>query len=281
MIPVWQDIDGDKRAEELTLAIDERIRQFIGGLQLSLLNDSFLYDSEGNPETLPRVYVRYTGATGTQSPVAGLPLKIVFVKGEGAVASGITGEYGEVEITVNRLNPKYRETVIRVGVNCEKISGLNEIATGREQSVEIKMMRKKTIALAASFANGKKLSIPGSLKAKVTTMLLDNKYSVIHLPFTSEAAIKKSRNINADYILMIRAKTSGGGAVGQYANMFTAYCGASLKVYKMPLKSLAFSETIKKHQGFGVSLESAGWDGFGKIKSRIEQKAKNMIERIK
>ena len=281
MIPVWQDIDGDNRAEELTLAIDERIRQFIGGLRLSLLNDAFLYDSEGNPETMPRVYVRHTGVTGIQSPVAGLPLKIVFVKGEGAVTPAATGEYGEVEIAVNRINPKHRETVIRVGVDAEKISGLKEIATGHEQSVEIKMKRKKTIALTVSFANEKKQSIPGSLKAKVTTMLLDNKYSVIHLPFASEEAIKKSRNINADYILMIRATSSGGGAVGQYANMYTAYCGAALKVYKMPLKSLEFSETLKKHQGFGVSLESAGWDGFGKIKGRIEQMAKDIIERIK
>jgi len=281
MIPVYQDIDGNGSQEEFIISIDERIRTFFSGLKLSLLNNGFQYDSQGAPETLPRVYVRFRDVSGTENPVSGLPLRTVFATGEGAVSTAVTGDYGEVELAVTRINPKHRETLIRVDIDRNKIMGLEAVSTGREQSLAVRLKRQKTIALSVSFSNYNKKSVPSKLKDSVTGILLDKKYSVVHLPVLSEQAIKNSTDINADYVFLIRANTSGGGAVGQYANMFTANCGASLKVFKMPLKNLSLSESVKTVQGFGVSKENAGWDGFGKIRGKIEKKAKAMIERIK
>lgn len=281
LIPIYYDIDGDGQADELTICINERIRGFFNNTKLSLLNDSFQYDSEGIPETLPRVYVQYTDSAGEKHHVSGLTLKPSFVKGGGRISRIITGDYGEVEVPVSRINPKSREVLLRLKVDIAKIKGVKEIAAGCSHSLVIKMKRKKTIALAISFINHKKNVVPGNIKEKIASLMLDKKYSVIHTPFKRESEIKNSQNVNADYIFFVSAKTTGEGAVGQYANMFTSHCGANIKVYKMPLKSQAFSGNIENAQGFGVSIESAGWDAFGKISESIVKKAEKIIEGIK
>ncbi len=281
LIPIYYDIDGDGKAEELTICINDRIRNFFTNIKLTLLNASFLYDSEGLLETLPRVYARYTDLNGEKHHVAGLSLKAVFVKGGGRIAPIITGDYGEVEIPFTRINPRSREVTIRLVVNTAKINGIKKIAAGGGTSLIIKMKRKKTIALAVNFLNNRKNIIPGNIKEKIASILLEKKYSVIHKPFKRESEIKNTKNVNADYIFFVSAKTTGSGAVGQYANMFTSHCGANIKVYKMPLKNQAFSGNIRKAQGFGVSLESAGWDAFGKITDKIIKNAEEIIEGIK
>lgn len=279
-IPIYDDIDEDGKPENLAISISERIRGFFSNLELSLMNSGFQYDSEGIPESLPRIYAQYRDPAGQKKHVAGLPLSVVFVKGQGQVAPVVTGNYGEAEVSFIRLNSKFRSIYIKVDIDKGKIPGLSQFPHTDTAILKIKLNRKKAVALAIHFSNNKKSTPPRNLKENITTALLDKNYSVLNVPFKSEADVKKSTGVNADYIFLVKILSNGGGTVGQYSSMYTSYCGAALKLYKMPLKTLSFSDSVKQTQGFGVSLDSAGWDGFGKINSTILKKAEKMIGRI-
>ena len=278
-IPVFENIDNKKI--EISSFLDNTISAFFNGVTIELLNSGFQYDSAGSLDKRPKVYARYTNKQGRTQNVRKLPLSAKFIKGKGEVTGTFTGDYGQAEIPVSSVDASARQAVLKITVDTGKIEGLDKNILPPELFLNINLNRKKTVALSVNFSNlGKYTST--DLEKMAASTLINNKYSVLPVNIKNRNSLMNEKNpINADYILIISAKTSGGGNVGGYNNMFSARCTGEISLFRLPAKSMVASVSAGSAQGFGTSKVSAGWDAFGKNKNNIMKKTKQVIDKIK
>lgn len=277
-LPVYEDIDKNGIKEDVSILLKNRVSSFFSNLELTLLNKDFTYTAEGIPEKIPEIYAQYKDENNNKHPVKGLDLKIETIKGKAEVKSPVTGSYGETELSISKIDPSYKKTVLKVSVDKEKLTkSSNEIYTSPELKIDFE--RKKSVAVAAVFFNNGKTYLPKNIKNHIKSSVLDRKFSVIDLSY------KDSQNqdlsyLNADFLIVVKISSAGGGSVGNYSNMNASNCSASVSLYSLPLKNLISQKNISAKKGFGVDQQSAGWDGFGKNRSNIINKADEIIKRI-
>lgn len=284
-LPLQDDLDNDTKMEEVNAYLYGKINNFFGNIRLTLLNDDFFYDAQGEISQRPVIYAQYIDNKGNKFSISKLPLKTEFVNGSGKIIGEvITGSYGEVELPITYINPTNKISSIRVGIDKDRITGLESFSLPPIPSVSLEMNKVKTVVMSVTFHNGSQLTEPDEIKNNVNSILLNKGFSVISILIKGNDVnhndIEKARNTNADYLLFINAKTGSSSTVGGYENMYTTTCSGVVSLYKLPQGNVISSENIPGETGFGVSAEIAGWDAFGKLKDIILSKARSIIESI-
>ncbi|VFQ42549.1 hypothetical protein [Desulfoluna butyratoxydans] len=279
-VPVYAEIDGDGLRDELSNHVAFRVAGITGRIQLSLLNDTFLYDPEGRLEKQPRIMARYLGATGSGQPVTNLPLAVSFAEGQGQVTPGVTGVYGQAELAVGSVDPSLKTAVLKVTPDFSALGDFSAYDLSPMRPLKVDLTRKRAVALLVRCKHADKgLNVSGLTDA-VTSLLLNRKLTVVPVDQGLTPASVNGDALNADYLLTVEVDPSGGGTVGSYANMHAARCGAGLSLYTLPAKSLTRKETLPSQEGFGVTAESAVWDAFGKSREPIVKAAGTMMKGI-
>ena len=278
--PIYDIIYLDKKKENYTIYIDDKLKNILTKLQISVSEDNLIFSAEGKILSYPQLYVQYIN-NGKKNYVARIPLKIEFVKGEGISQKMISGEYGETNLAIDYINPKYKEAIVKVMLDVEKMGLKKEENSNISiNSLKIVFKRKKTIIITTKFLNGNLVSYPENLQEQIKTKLLQKKYNVI---FKEASSVDKLRNeqLNADYFIFVEFKTEGGGSVGKFKNMFTKNCITYLFLYKLPQFSLEESDVLPTQKGFGSSPENAGWEAFGKASANLIRDFNKFLSKIK
>ncbi len=279
-IPVYEDINSTGNKIELSHLVKNKITDFFSKIELSLLNNDFQYSPKGKLSKNPEIYAQYIDKNNEKHIVKGLPLTIEVIKGKLQSRPFVTGLYGEAELNIINLDPSFRETLLKVAVDREKITGEKPDEVLNNSSIKIKLVRKKTIAVAAVFFNNGKKYLPKNIKDHIQSFALERGFGVVDISY--EESLKNDfPNLNADFLLVVKINSSKGKSAGNYANMFISNCSASISLYSLPSKNLAARENTGLKKGFGVSSDSAGWDGFGKNRAEIISKSDSVIGAIK
>ncbi|VVS90614.1 LPP20 family lipoprotein [Desulfoluna spongiiphila] len=279
-VPVYAEIDGDGLRDELSNHVTFRVEGITSRIQLSLLNDTFLYDPEGHLEKQPRVLARYLDGTGTSVPVTSLPLVASFAEGQGRVAPCVTGVYGQAELAVSAVDPSLKTAVLQVAPDFTSLGDFSAYDLPPMRPLKVDLLRKRAVALLVCCKNGGKGINVSGLTDAVTSLLLNRQLTVVPVDNGQTVASVSGDSLNADYLLAVEVVPSGGGTVGSYANMHAARCGAGLSLYTLPAKSLTKKENLASQEGFGITAESAVWDAFGKSREPIVKAAGKMMERV-
>lgn len=279
-VPVYAEIDGDGLRDELSNHVAFRVEGITGRIQLTLLNDTFLYDPEGHLEKQPRILAQYLDGTGTRVPVTSLPLAASFAEGQGSVRPGVTGVYGQVELAVASVDPSLKTAVLQVTPDLSALGDFSAYDLPPMRPLKVDLTRKRAVALLVRCKSGESGVNLTGLSDAVTSLLLERQLTVVPVAKGQTAASVKGDSLNADYLLAVEITPSGGGTVGSYANMHAARCAAGLSLYTLPAKSLTRKETLPSQEGFGVTAESAAWDAFGKSRGPIVKAAGKMIKGI-
>jgi hypothetical protein len=279
-VPVYAEIDGDGLRDELSNHVTFRVEGITSRIQLTLLNDSFLYDPEGHLERQPRVLAQYLDGTGAKVPVTSLPLVATFAEGQGNVSSCVTGVYGQAELPVNHVDPSLKTAVLQVTPDLASLGNFTAYDLPPMRPLKVDLTRKRAVALLVHCKNGSEGVNVTDLTDAVTSLLLERQLTVVPVAKDKSAAAVSGDSLNADFLLSVEIDPSGGGTVGSYANMHTARCAAGLSLYTLPAKSLTRKKNLAAQEGFGVTAESAAWDAFGKSRGPILSVAGKMIKGI-
>lgn len=278
-LPVYEDIYRTGEKQEVSGYIKNRINSFLSSIELSLLNKDFTYSAQGRLDKSLEVYAQFTDSSGEKKPVKGLPLKFEVIKGSMNVKLPVTGSYGETELSVVKIDPSFKEIIAQISVDIDKITeGSEEVAAGNS-TLKLKLSRQNSVAVAAVFLNNGKKYLPQNVKDHVKSTILNKKFSIIDIPYKDSLKDDLSY-LNADYLVVIKVLSSGGGVVGNFSNMYASNCSAVISLYSLPDKNLIAQKNTGAKKGFGVSIESAGWDGFGKNRQNIIKKSDYIIESI-
>lgn len=279
-VPVYAEIDGDGLRDELSNYVTFRVAGITSHIQLTLLNDTFLYDPKGHLEREPRILAQYLDGTGSKEPVTSLPLIASFAEGTGHIGACVTGIYGQTELPVHHVDPRLKTSVLQVIPDLATLGNFSAFDLPPMRPLKVDLTRKRAVALLVRCKGRTKGVNVTGLADAVTSLLLERQFTVVSVARDHSAAAVSADSLNADFLLSVEIDPSGGGTVGSYANMHTARCAAGLSLYTLPTKSLTRKETLSSQDGFGITAESAAWDAFGKSRGGILAAAGKMIKGI-
>jgi hypothetical protein len=221
-------------------------------------------------------------SSNNEIPMTNFPIKTKFIKGDGKLIPNVnTGNYGEIEIQVNYVNPKFNETILESTIDTAKIEGLELFSIPTLPKATKKLQKTKTIAILATFENGN-IEIPTSINNEIKAIFIGEGFNVIELntkvsTFSSQLA-RIAIQKNADYLFTAFSKVTDSFQVGGYENMYKATCGGNVALYKLPNEKLVNVSELESVEGFGISAEGSGWDAFGNIKSKLLEETKKIAK---
>ncbi len=117
-LPLQDDLNTDGRSEEVNAYIHGKVNGLFGGLLLSFLNDTIVYDISGKPTRQPTVLVQYRDPSGNKQPVANVPLTISFIDAGNAPLTAITGAYGQASLNLDKVDASLDK--VRIAASIDK-----------------------------------------------------------------------------------------------------------------------------------------------------------------
>jgi hypothetical protein len=264
-----QKVGGKK--EELFSFINSKITDLLGAISLVYLEDrEITYTSDGKISANPRIQVVLKEGNNNV-PVTNFPLKAKFVTGKGVVEEEFSSDvYGIAEINIKEIDPSFRETIIEVAVNAEKL-GIKKEDLVTLPNIYIKLLKLQTAALYVRFINIGEVTKVDSFTNKVKSLLINAGYSVVD---SSTKDLEKVKyDLNADYLLAIELKTvvTGPDPFG----VFSASIEGQAKMSSVDGRDL-FIILCPNAEGEHISKSGAGFDALARVSSsflkQIEQK---------
>jgi len=125
--PLFDDLDGDGVPEDFNTFVTTSVTSIFEKIRIMTDEPVLRYDASGTVSGKPILYAQYTGEGGPV-PVSNLPLEAEFVLGKGMLPTGlVTGAHGELQLTVEHVDPEFPKAQIRVGIDAEGIQGLSAV----------------------------------------------------------------------------------------------------------------------------------------------------------
>jgi hypothetical protein len=261
--------------EELFSFINGKITDLMAGIKIIPLDENISYTAEGKVSRSPRVQVVLEEKM-EKIPIQGFPLKAKFVSGNGKLLEEFnSAAYGIAEINIEQVEPSFREAVVEVSVNSEKL-GIRKEDIVTLPAVGIKLTKLQTAAVYVNFTNvGSTAYIP-EFVAKLKDLLSNAGYSVVD---TSSKDISRVRSeLNVDFLLSVELRTTATGpdAFGAY----TAYISGEARMFSTDDAREIFVVSCPQAKGEHLSKSAAGLDAFSRISTKfltqIEQKIKTL-----
>ncbi len=265
-VPLNMDLDNDGKIEEIGAVIDIYLTAILKSLEFSQKGKRYTYDLDGGVIKKPVVFVHYAEKK-TKIPVSGLPLKAKFVQGDGRISEMklVTGDEGEVKISVEFVNPQNLETTIQVAVDFD----VPDVAA---PFYRIELEKIKGVAYSVVFKKDGKIFRPLSLKDIVKSVLSKYNYDIeeILIDRTEPTAgdIEKAVESNTDYFLIVSVERTASSRIGDY-DMYRTGVRSKILVYKLPERRLISSVEGPHSDGSGTSVSSAESNALVKIKNEL------------
>jgi len=285
-LPLFHDINGDGFDEEMTAYLNENVIDFFTNIEISLAdNMKIFYDAQGNITKNPILIARYTDKSGTQLPIASLPLKISVIEGKASFPREIeTGNYGQIELLIKKIDASYTSSVLKIEIDLDRINKTALFSLPVLSSLAVPIQKLKTIAVSLTFSNNGNISSPPNLLSSLKSSILAKGFSVTEVFFPKEKMTSQEiddvKRSNADYFLNIYIATSNAQTVGGYQNMFNADCTGSISLYQLPLGEIVATEPLTLEKGFGSSASSAGSNAYGKVESSTKNKVEKILSKL-
>jgi hypothetical protein len=281
-LPVKEDINKDGIDDDLGAVIETNLTNIVQDMKLESLDEKIVYDTNGVVSKNPTVYLSYEEKTGKTTPMINIPLKATFIKGEGKITDVPlkTDRLGVVRIPVERIDPEYKEAVVRVEVDMKSLGLEGKLSPS---PCDLNLTKKRAIAYSVNFFNSGVRETPTSIIDSVKSTIVEYGYATVPVNINGREVVdnelKAVADLNVDYLVLIVASASGG-KVGDY-EMYYSNVASKVLYYEMPDRNLIFSMEGPSSKGYGTSLSSAGWDALGKIKSNLMIKLKDKIKELK
>ena len=285
-LPLQDNLGENNNLQDVSEYINGKISFFFSGLSLEDITGKTRYDAKGRLNKPIMIFAKYKDENGQENGVARLPLKVDFMQGEGNILKGITtGSYGQAKLHVSYINPDNKNSIIRITVDTNKIIGLNNFRNLLLPSIDVLLMKTRTVALAVTFNNSGRNLSPDELKNNIQSKLLKQGLAVevvsVSSAVVSDDDIQRLNQIHADYLFYVYINTISCSTVGGYKNMYVAPCTGTVFVYELPQGNLVASKQLQTIKGYGSTSAGAGLDAYGKLKKSILNITQNMLEEIK
>ena len=284
-VPVEGDLNNDGINEEFSASLSERINRLMSNLILRTDDDLYTYDSSGRVNASPAVYLKYRDERLNEIPVALFPLKVSFTEGYGRLPRNLqTDSYGHLNLSIENVDSSKKVTRFVVEIDKSAFQGLENNLLPFLPSVEIQLEKLLTVAVSFAFFNDGRVSTPQDMKIALSSLVLGNELSVLDalVPrrIPTESDLQKVIRTNADYLLLVYTAAGVAETTGGYDNMYNTSVSGVVSLYSMPYGEMIFSESIPAQRGFGVSADSAGWDGYGQMRRDILRLATSAVEQL-
>ncbi len=286
ILPLQDNLGENDDLQNVATYINGKITYFFIGLSLEdITGKTSRYDAKGRLNKPVMIFAKYKDENEQEQPVLRLPLKVDFLQGEGNILNGITtGDYGEATLHISYINPGNRNTIIRITVDTNRISGLNKFQNLLLPAVDVSLKKTSTVALSVSFNNNGRYLSTEELENTIQSKLLKQGLAVeivsISSADVSYSDIQRLNQRNADYLFYVYIKTISSSTVG-YDNLYGAKCTGTVFVYELPKGDLIDSRQLQTFKGYGSSSEGAGWGGYNKLKKSIIDTTQIMLEKIR
>ncbi|MFH1729787.1 MAG: hypothetical protein ABIA04_15350 [Pseudomonadota bacterium] len=280
-VPIMDDSDSASKAEELSSVIDGYINEILSGINITTLDPSVAYTSEGKINKKPLIYAQYVKNNAKQA-LPNLPLKAEIIEGEGEIVDRLTtGINGETYVLINLINPAIKKSVVRVKTDLEKL-GIS--AKARPVSgCEILLSKARTVALSVVFENSSTILEDVNMFQKIKSASLKNNLNTLSFTIKQKQITSEDKNkatlLNADYLLAVLF-SADSSKLPDY-DMYAANATVTIEMYSLPDGSLVFSETGPVSKGFGTNRSAAGWDAIGKIKEHVLKLINTKLEQLR
>ena len=285
-LPLQDNLGENNNLHDVAAYINGKITFFFSGLSFEDITGNTRYDANGRLNKPVMIFAKYKDENGQEQPVSRLPLKVDFLQGEGNILKGITtGTYGQAKLHVSYINPGNRNTIIRITIDTDRISGLNKFQNLLLPAVDVLLKKTSTVALSVSFNNSGRYYSPEELKNTIQSKLLKQGLAVEIVSISSadvnDGDIQRLKQKYVDYLFYVYINTIRSSTVGGYDNMYVAPCTGTVFVYELPQGNLVASMQLQTINGYGASSDGAGWDGYNKLKESILNAAQIMLEEIR
>jgi len=280
-LPVNDDIDNDGKDEEIGAFIDIQLSNIINGILLKGKDEKLAYTITGSIPKKPWIFAHYIDKSET-FPVANLPLKSKFIKGEGKISNinVLTGQGGDAEIPVEYIDPASKEAILQVEVDLSALGCENLTAP---PYCRVGFRKRQSIAYSVNFFNNDIRTEPKSLIADVKSVISDSIYGMLDYPIKTKEPtqddISKVANLNADYLLVVTV-SANSNRMGDY-NFFKAYSSANVMIYSLPEGELISTiGEVPSGSGSGSTPSDAGLQAMNKIRGLIKSMVKEKIKEL-
>lgn len=283
-LPLQAVVDPSGKKKNVTAYLNKRMSDFFDGLTISCVNgENLVYDTQGNLNTKPLLYVQYTDQDQKQQPVAKMPLKADFVVG-GAVmpTSLMTGDYGQVELVINSINAAHPVTTLNVEIDTERIDMLQQFKLPITTTLALNLNKKRTVAFSVHFKNGDTVTVPRSLNQQLKSAILMQGYAATEVAVPSTELqlidIQRVNNTYADMFLHVYLQVIDPQKVGGYNNMFVAQCQCDVTLFRMPQGMITATKPLEIQKGFGASEVNAGMNAYKKMERLAKDAAIELLK---